>query len=111
MHKLLVLYPHPVSPEAFRRHYLETHLPLVAQLPGLRASWHSFDVNGVAGESPYFCVWQGEFESAAAMVMAMESETGRQVAADGANYATGGMLVLHMPMDAQPDKTGGAARG
>ncbi len=95
MHKLVVLYSHPASPDAFRRYYTETHLPLAAQLPGLKASRHAFDVAGVGAPSPYFCVWEGEFDSAQAMGAAMESDIGKAVAADVANYATGGVQILH----------------
>ena len=33
--KLVVLYTQPDDPSAFDRHYFETHLPLVRQIPGL----------------------------------------------------------------------------
>jgi uncharacterized protein (TIGR02118 family) len=95
MHKLLVLYPHPKSPEDFRRYYVEKHLPLAARLPGLRASRHAFDIEGVGAKSPYFCVWEGEFDSLEAMGQAMGSPIGQQVNADVANYASGGVVVLH----------------
>jgi uncharacterized protein (TIGR02118 family) len=97
MHKLLVLYPPPLSGEAFRTHYETRHLPLVARLPGLLSSWHSFHVHSVTGPAPYFCIWEGTFESALALQQAMESEIGAEVAADTANYATGGVVLLHMP--------------
>jgi len=95
MRKLLVLYPHPVSREDFKRHYVDTHLPLVAQLPGLKSSRHSFEIEGVGAPSPYFCVWEGEFDNAEAMSRAMQSPEGQRVSSDVANYATGGALVLH----------------
>ena len=34
--KLVVLYTHPDDPDAFDRHYLGTHMPLVAKVPGLQ---------------------------------------------------------------------------
>ena len=34
--KLVVLYTHPDDPDAFDRHYLGTHMPLVAMIPGLQ---------------------------------------------------------------------------
>jgi 4-carboxymuconolactone decarboxylase len=95
MHKVLALYPPPKDPAHFKRYYEETHLPLAAQLPGLLASRHTFSVEGVGNPSPYFCIWEGEFASAAAMARAMESPVGQKVAADVANYATGGVTILH----------------
>lgn len=95
MHKLLVLYPHPDSPEHFRRYYVEKHLPLAAQLPNLKASHYALAVEGVGAPSPYFCVWEGAFDSAEAMAQAMGSPVGQQVAADATHYATGGVVILH----------------
>ncbi|MEQ8345673.1 MAG: EthD family reductase [Sneathiellaceae bacterium] len=97
MHKLVVLYGQPTDPEHFRRYYVETHLPLAAKLPGLKASRYSFDVVGLGAEgpSPYFCIYEGEFADAAAMAAAMDSEIGKQVGADTANYATGGLTIVN----------------
>lgn len=95
MHKIVVLYSHPKSPDEFRRYYVETHLPLAAKLPGLKASRHAFDLEGVGGPSPYFAVWEGEFEDAAAMGAAMGSPAGQAVVADVPNYATGGCVIVH----------------
>ena len=35
--KLTITFGAPKDPEAFERHYVETHAPLVKALPGLRA--------------------------------------------------------------------------
>lgn len=94
MHKLMVLYPPPPDPEAFRRYYTETHLPLAAQLPGLRSYSYAFEPMVADGESPYFCIFEGEFDDAEAMRAAMSSEHGQKVAADVPNYAPPGSIVL-----------------
>ena len=52
MHRLLVLYPPPSDPDHFRSYYEDTHLPLAAKLPGLRAYRYSVDVAAGEGESP-----------------------------------------------------------
>jgi uncharacterized protein (TIGR02118 family) len=98
MHKLVVLYPAPTNPEAFREYYVTTHLPLVGKLPGLRAMRYSFDVAAADGESPYFAIFEGEFDDAAAMGRALGSPEGRAVQADVPNYATGGAIVLQYPV-------------
>ncbi|PXY22605.1 EthD family reductase [Prauserella muralis] len=95
MYRLTVLYPPPADPEHFRAYYVGTHLPLAAKLPGLRAMRYSLDVAATEGESPYFAIWEGEFDSAEAMAAAMASDEGRAVAADVPNYATGGAHVVH----------------
>jgi uncharacterized protein (TIGR02118 family) len=94
MHRLLVLYPLPTDPDHFRSYYESTHLPLVAKMPGLRGYRYSFDVSAGAGESPYFCVFEADFDDAAALSAGRSSTEGQAVAADVSNYATGGVVVL-----------------
>src|SRR3954466_414737 len=98
MHKLVVLYPEPTDPDHCRGFYVTNPLPLVTRLPGLLAWRYSFDVAATQGQTPYFAVFEAEFADAAAMTAARESPQGRQVSADVANYATGGAVVLHYPV-------------
>ena len=100
MHRLLVLYPPPTDPDHFRSYYQDTHLPLVTKLPGLRGYRFSFDVARAEGESPYFCVFEADFDDAAAYSAAMASPTGQAVRADVPNYATGGAVVLNYELRA-----------
>ena len=95
MHRLLVLYPPPSDPDHFRSYYEDTHLPLVAKLPGLRGYRYSFDVAAGEGESPYYCVFEADFDDAAAYGAAMATPEGQAVRADVPNYATGGAVVLN----------------
>ena len=95
MHRVLVLYPPPKDPAHFKKYYEEKHLPLAAQLPGLLSSRHTFSLEGAGTPPPYFCIFEGEFADAASMAASMQSEIGQKVAADMANYATGGATVLH----------------
>ncbi|WP_131738218.1 EthD family reductase [Actinomadura roseirufa] len=97
MHKLLVLYPEPTDPDHFRDYYVSTHLPLVARMPGLLAYRYSFEVAVTHGQTPYFAVFEAEFTDAAALAAARESPHGQKVAADVANYATGGVVVMDYP--------------
>ena len=99
MHKLVVLYPKPADPDHFRDYYVTNHLPLVARLPGLLAWRYSFDVAATQGQTPYFAVFEADFADAAAMAAARASAQGRQVADDVANYATGGAVVIHYPVE------------
>lgn len=95
MYKIVVLYPHPKSPVEFREYYVNKHLPLAAKLPGLKASRHAFDIQGIGQPSPYFAIWEGEFEDARAMNDAMASSFGQAVAGDVPNYASGGCIIIH----------------
>ena len=64
MHKLLVLYNEPKDPAHFRKYYVETHLPLVSKIPGVKASRYAFDVKPLGpGKAPYFCVFEAKFEN------------------------------------------------
>ncbi len=95
MYRLTVLYRPPADPGHFRDYYVGTHLPLAAKLPGLVRMQYSLDVAAPGGTSPYFAVFHGDFESAEAMAVAMASDEGKAVAADVANYATGGVEMVH----------------
>ena len=96
MHKLLVVYNEPKDPAHFRKYYVETHLPLVSKMPGVKASRYSFDVKLLGpGKAPYFCIFEGEFESEAALMSALASKEGQAVAGDVSNYASGGVTMLH----------------
>ena len=95
MHRLLVLYPPPTDPDHFRTYYEKTHLPLAAAIPGLRGYRYAFDVAAGEGDSPYFCVFEADFDDAAAMAAGQESPQGQATRADVANYATGGAVVVN----------------
>ena len=95
MHKIVALYPAPTDPAHFKSYYEGTHLPLARQLPGLKASRHTFDVEALTpGGSPYFCIWEGDWADRAAADAALGSEMGGKVAADTANYASGGITLI-----------------
>ena len=95
MHRLLVLYPAPTDPQAFREYYEGHHVGLAAQLPGLRGLRWGFDLVAPGGDSPYFCAFEADFGDAAALEAAFASPEGEATAADVPNYATGGALLLH----------------
>jgi hypothetical protein len=76
MHRLLVLYPPPSDPDHFRSYAAPR------------------------GESPYYCVFEADFDDAAAYSMAMESLEGQAVLADLPNYTTGGVVSLNYELRA-----------
>jgi len=96
MHRLVVLYPQPTDPDAFREHYVSTHLPLADRLPGMLASRYSLDVHDAGGA--YFAVFEADFADGPALGAAMASPEGQAVAADVPNYATGGAIVVDYPV-------------
>ena len=80
VHRLLVLYPPPTDPDHFRSYYEDKHLPLVARFPGLRGYRYSFDVAAAGDESPYFCVFEADFDDAAALTGPRQGVRSRAVA-------------------------------
>ncbi len=99
MHKIVVLYPPQPDPDMFRAYYLETHIPLARKLPGLLALRYSFDVEGVAGVSPYFCIFEAEFADGATLGAAMGSPAGQAVAADVPNFAQVAPTLIHYSVE------------
>lgn len=95
MHKIVVLYPPQPNPEAFKAYYVATHVPLARKLPGLLALRYSFDVQGVGGAAPYFCVFEAEFRDSAALGAAMGSPQGQAVAADVPSFAKVPPTLIH----------------
>jgi uncharacterized protein (TIGR02118 family) len=99
MHRLLVLYNEPKDPAHFRKYYVETHLPLASKIPGVKAANYSFGVKPLGpGNPPYLCVFEADFESEAALMSALGSKEGQAVAGDVANYASGGVTMVHFPV-------------
>lgn len=82
MHKIVALYPPQPDPDGFKHYYTNTHIPLAHKLPGLLALRYTFEIHGVAGPAPYFCIFEADFPDAATAGAAMASPEGQAVAAD-----------------------------
>lgn len=95
MQRLLVLYNEPKDPAHFKKYYVETHLPLARKLPGVKSTSYSFDVKPLGPGTKYFCVFEADFESEAALMSALGSSEGKAVARDVPNYASGGVTMVH----------------
>lgn len=87
MHKLVVLYPPQPDMDAFKAYYVGTHIPLARKIPGLKALRYSFDVQTMAGDAQYACIFEAEFDDIAALGAGMGSPEGQVVAADVPNFA------------------------
>lgn len=99
MQKFVVLYPPQPDFEAFKAYYIATHVPLAAKIPGLKAMRYSFDVQTLAGDAPFACIFEAEFEDAAALGAGISSAEGQAVAADVANFAQVGPTILQYATD------------
>jgi uncharacterized protein (TIGR02118 family) len=91
---MTVLYPQPRDRQAFRAYYAGTHVPLVTKLPGLRAYRYAFDISSPQGASPYFCIFEAEFDDRWAVMSAMASTEAQALAADVPNYSPAGATML-----------------
>jgi uncharacterized protein (TIGR02118 family) len=98
--KLVVLYTQPSDPEAFDQHYLGTHMPLVAKIPGLqRAETSRFVAALDGGEQTYYRAAELYFADRAAMDAAFGSEEGKATAADYGKIAPPGSRMFVVTLD------------
>lgn len=100
MHSLIVLYPWPDDPAAFKDYYRTTHIPLAAKLPGLRGYSYGYPQALGPGKAEHFCVFEGRFDSMESMLAALGSEHGKKVAADVPNYSPKGATLMHVADEA-----------
>lgn len=95
MVKLVVAYGHPQDPEAFDRHYAETHMPLAEKIPNVQR-FEAGKVLGTADGSPapYYFLAQLWFDSPEELQAAMQSSEGQAAAADVGTFASGGATLM-----------------
>lgn len=95
MIKGTVLYGHPKDAVAFKKYYSETHLPLVSKTSGIvKAEYTKFLPNPDGSAPVYYRMAELYFESQADMQQALNSPEGQAMAADKANFATGGATII-----------------
>lgn len=94
MHKMTILYGVDDDPDAFRRYYLEQHVPLAGRMRGLTGWTLSWIGPGPDGPGRYQLVAELYAESAAALDAVLDSPEGRAANADLANFVRGGVEFL-----------------
>ncbi len=95
MIKLTLLYGHPKDPAGFERYYAETHLPIAAQIQGLRRLELSKVTGTPDGASPaFYRMAELYFDGPDHMQRVMGSAETRKAVADLPNFATGGVTTL-----------------
>ena len=100
MPRLIALYNPPDDPDAFDRHYLDVHTPIVARYPNLRDVRLSKPA-GVAGRAaPYHLMAEMVFDSDADLDEAISSEAGADSARDLRNFAGAGVTMFVAPDEA-----------
>ncbi|MGH9665061.1 MAG: EthD family reductase [Bryobacteraceae bacterium] len=92
-----VTHPEPNDKARFKSYYERTHIPLAKRLPGLKSC--SFAYPEALGPRPVpFCIFQAWFDSAPARMASLQSDIGRQVAADVPNYFPNGTTMFNFAM-------------
>jgi len=94
MVKLTVLYKKPSDPAKFDAHYVGTHMPLAAKLPGLIGAEAVKLGAGLDGsEPPYYMQTDLVFESQEAFMGSFGSPEGQATTADMGNFESDGMVM------------------
>jgi uncharacterized protein (TIGR02118 family) len=93
--KLVVLYTQPTDADAFDRHYLAVHGPLVEKIPGLQR-WEGarFVAAPDGGEQTYFRIAELYFKDQAALEAALASPESAATAADFQKIAPPGSRMF-----------------
>jgi uncharacterized protein (TIGR02118 family) len=98
--KLVVLYTQPTDRDAFDRHYLGTHMPLVQTIPGLQRTETGQITSAVdGGEQTYYRVTHLYFADQAALSAAFGSDEGKATAADYQQIAPPGSRMFIATLD------------
>jgi uncharacterized protein (TIGR02118 family) len=98
--KLVVLYAQPDDPAEFDAHYVNVHVPLVRELPGLER-FESGTVSAAldGGEIPYHRIAELYFSDQAAMDGAFGSPAGAATAKDYGQIAPPGSRMFIQSVD------------
>lgn len=95
MIKVTVLFGHPTDPDAFEKHYADTHGPLTVKMPYVkRIEFSKFAPNPDGSQPLYYRMaemWYDDMDQLQASTGAAES---RAVRSDLKNFATGGVTFL-----------------
>jgi uncharacterized protein (TIGR02118 family) len=93
--KLVVLYTQPSDPDAFDRHYLETHMALVKSIPGLQRSETGRITSAIdGGEQTYYRITELYFPDQATLQSGFGSSEGQATAADYQQIAPPGSRMF-----------------
>ena len=92
--KLVALYKEPENREDFDKQYVETHIPLIEKVPGLRGmEVYKPMKNMMGGENPYYMMATLTFDNMDALKAAMSSPEGQAAGANIMGFA-GKLITL-----------------
>jgi uncharacterized protein (TIGR02118 family) len=100
MVKLVVLYGPPTDPDAFERHYADTHTALATAVPGLRRFEAARGIATPDGSDlPYQRIAELTFDNLEALQAGMSSDEGQAAVNDLPNFATGSVTLFIAEID------------
>jgi uncharacterized protein (TIGR02118 family) len=94
MVNVLLLFGNPIDRAAFNDYFERTHRPLLTRLPELDSLRINHVAGAITGESPFYLIIELEFRSEEVMRNGLNSESGKTMARDFSNFASGGVTVL-----------------
>ena len=95
MAMIIAMYRTPKDTAAFDSYYFGPHVTLAKTVPGLKGYRVTRGpIMAMAGPQPFYLIAVLTFESMQAVQAALASNEGQAVAADLANFATGGVEVF-----------------
>jgi uncharacterized protein (TIGR02118 family) len=93
--KITISFSDPEDPEAFVSHYVNRHVPLVNDLPGLRAfEWGRALTNFDGSPPDAFWVISMTFDREQALRDAFAGEAGQKIVADMPSYKAGSRVSV-----------------
>lgn len=98
----LVMYPQPVDPDHFTRHYIERHLPLCQAIPGTLRIRYAFAPKTLQGSERWFCIYESEYADLASLAAALASNECRSAAEDVANFSKAAPVAFAYEVEEWP---------
>jgi uncharacterized protein (TIGR02118 family) len=92
MSKLIALYRQPADPASFDQAYFNTHLPLIATVPGLKRTVITRFTRALQGDG-FYMMAEMQFEDKDALKAGMRSPE-MAAAAENLNTFAGGLITL-----------------
>ena len=93
--KVIVLFGKPKDTKLFDEQYLNDHVPLVKQMPGVRKYTINRILSAPRGEPAYYQTVELEFDNMDMLKKALDSPPGREAGRHSLKIATGGITFMY----------------
>lgn len=85
MAKLIAIYHQPTDQEGFEKYYHNVHIPLAQKLPNLKGAEFHHVLQTQNTDDNLYLLAELQFENPAAMLQALSSPEGQEMAGDAKN--------------------------